>query len=277
MQSVIEQAQGLLKKVADLSREAASALWKEAAPEVQGEAAKIKKESFYVEENRLVDKRVVHTSPCESYTLTVDYYGTGKGTWNYSRGRVYHFNGGGPIADVKRNYGSFPFSWVEHPNGNAYLYCGEDYQSYTIVDLGKGTRVTKAIGFCWASHHANPGSRYFAIEGCYWGCPVDVWVYDLEDPMAPVPIFKMDGDFGGWVDETSCRLVGLRYDAVDLPGHLLHGKSENDCSMEDLKEVEREAGERGLEEGDSEAGWIEVEEEVRIIRLPDDANVKEVA
>lgn len=160
MQSVIEQAQSLLKKAADLSRDAARSLWKEADPKVQEEASRIRKDSFFVEENRLPERREEHMSPDESYRLVLDYYGTGKGTWNYSRGRVYHHNGSNPIADVKRNYSSFPFSWVEAHNGNCYLYCGADYQGQTFIDLGSGERkdtlpgeAKMGFGFCWAAHH----------------------------------------------------------------------------------------------------------------------------
>jgi hypothetical protein len=275
--NVIEQAKQYLTKVSGLARAVKMPIWKALTPEVQEEAARIRKDSFYAEENRLADKRQVHTSPDESYTLIVDYYGTGKGTWNYTRGRVYHHNGDNPIADVKRNYSSFGFAWVEHPNGTCYLFCGEDYQSHTVVNLDTGEMETTAIGFCWATLHSNAGSRYFAIEGCFWGGPYDVVAYDLENPMVPKKVFQMEGDFGGWIDLTSFKMVGLLYDAVDLPGHPLHGKSENDCSMDDLTEVEREAAERGLEEtDDTEAGWVEVQEDVRIITLPEDATVKEV-
>jgi hypothetical protein len=284
--TLIERAQEFLSKVADLPREAARALWKEADPEVAKEASRLRKESFFTEENRLPDKRREEMSPDGSYRLVIDYYTTGKGTWNYSRGRVYHFNGWNPIADVKRNYSSFPFSWIEHPNGNCYLYCGADYQGQTFIDLGKGERrdtmsggADKGWGFCWAKHQPAPaGSTFFAVEGCYWACPYEVWAFDITDPMHPKLLFRKDGDFVEWESENSFRIANFQYDEVSLPGHPLHGKSENYLTIEDLNEVEREARERGLDpndDDDAEKIWVEKYDGERTVTLPDDANIEE--
>jgi len=80
------------------------------------------KPDYYVEENRDHDRRQVHTSPSGRYILTVDSYTTKKGSWDYTRGRVSLADTGTPIADVKRNYNSFPFLWMEdHTNGHDYL------------------------------------------------------------------------------------------------------------------------------------------------------------
>ena len=91
------------------------------------------------------------------YTLTISEYRTKPEWGDYSRGIVRDKEGNG-VVDVKRNYGAFPFCFVEHPNGHEYLVCGEDYQGQTVVELDTGKRVDyvppeaqEGLGFCWAA------------------------------------------------------------------------------------------------------------------------------
>lgn len=116
------------------------------------------------------------------------------------------------------------------------------------------------------------------MEGCYWGGPYEVWLFDISDPMAPRVLWKGIGDFGGWESPDSARVVGLLHDVVSLPGHPLHGKSESYCTIDDLHEVEREARARGLDldvDEDCAKVWVETEDKVVIVNLPADANQKE--
>ena len=77
------------------------------------------------EETQVEGSMVEHLSPSGKYRLVVTRHGTGPGTWNYSKGRVYRkTNAGGweLFAEICRNYGSFPFAWVEgHKDGDDYL------------------------------------------------------------------------------------------------------------------------------------------------------------
>lgn len=129
-------------------------------------------------------------SPSERYLLRVTNYSMGKGYWDYSRGEV--FEGERKVADVKRNYGHFPFAWVEkHANGHDYLLCGEDYQGQTVVELDTGKRadlepdenMDKGFGFCWADIHPSPDRKVVAVDGCYWACPYEVVLYDFTEPL----------------------------------------------------------------------------------------------
>src|SRR2546430_1618277 len=77
-------------------------------------------------------------SPSGLYKLQVLIYGPGKEpSWHFSRGMVTRRSDGCVIADVKRNIGHFWHIWVEHPNGNEYLLCGEDYQGYSVINLSR--------------------------------------------------------------------------------------------------------------------------------------------
>ena len=80
-----------------------------------------------------------YRSPSGKYLLRVTLYKNGGDYWDFSRGRVY--SGNKVVGDVKRNYPSFPFAWVEEHQGHDYLLCGEDYQGQTVLELDTGERT----------------------------------------------------------------------------------------------------------------------------------------
>ena len=93
------------------------------------------------------------------------------------------------IADVKRNFGHFWHTWVEHPNGNEYMLCGEDYQGYSLVNLTREIcRVYfpeegyLGFGFCWTAAHPSPDKMVLAVVGCVWAGPYEVIFYDFRTP-----------------------------------------------------------------------------------------------
>lgn len=147
-------------------------------------------EKHFVPKKEGTDKKC-HLSPSLRYSLHVTAYRTSEGCWNYTRGEVYDTQGqegkGVKIADVKRNYSMFPFEWVEgHPDGHDYLVCGEDYQGQTVIQLDTGKRVDTedtSFGFCWAKIDASPTKDVLAVNGCYWGGPYEVVLFDFSDPM----------------------------------------------------------------------------------------------
>ena len=150
---------------------------------------------FYTEENRAVDKTELISSLSGKYQLVIDYYSTTEGSWSYSRGRVKEVSNEEVIADIKRNYPRFWHTWAEHPNGNEYLLCGEDYQGYTVINLTEKKeqiylpkQARKGWGFCWVSVEYLPDEVQLRVEGCYWACPYEVVVYDFSNPdRLPLP------------------------------------------------------------------------------------------
>jgi hypothetical protein len=149
---------------------------------------------FYAEENRQADRRKIILSPSGRYSITVDSYTTVKGSWNYTRGRVFSATGDRleTIADVKRNYSTFPFLWLEGhgETGHDYLLCGSDYQGQTFVDLTTGQRrdtlsdgSDKGFGFCWAAYKLLSGGRILLVDGCYWACPYEYRFFNVSDPI----------------------------------------------------------------------------------------------
>ena len=155
-------------------------------------------DEFFVPENACAKCRNELVSPSGKYRLAVTPYGTKPGCWGYSRGEVYR--GDEQVADVKRNYSSFPFSWIEHPSGHEYLVCGADYQGQTVIELDTGVRkdflpdaAEKGIGFCWVVHRFYEQSRILVVEGCIWACPYEFRFYDFSDPMQGWPELETEG------------------------------------------------------------------------------------
>ena len=192
------------------------------------------KEDFFVPENLTGEPRV-ELSPSEKYLLVIMKYETKAGCWRYSRGLVQeNTEEGKVIADVKRNYSSFPFGWIEdHPNGNDYLFCGEDYQGQTIIELNTGERIDflpdraqLGAGFCMVDYHPNPSKTILAVEGCYWACPYEVKFFDFTDPMSwnLEPKYKQPGSnngdrFFGWISEDIAH-IGDELELFQLPDNI---------------------------------------------------------
>ena len=163
-------------------------------------------EKFFVEENRVAERQETYESPSGKYKLVVDSYFTREGSWSYTCGRLYSQDGETPIAEVKRNYGSFPYMWMEgHPDGHDYLICGEDYQGQTFVQLDTG-KVRNLIpddafagfGFCWAGYKLiNPTT--LLVEGCYWAAPYEYRVFDVSNPMEGWPEYEFPEE-SPWLD-----------------------------------------------------------------------------
>jgi hypothetical protein len=149
-------------------------------------------EKFVVARNLSSDPPETFRSPSGNYELTTSRYSTGPSTWQYSRGVAKHLADGKTIADIKRNYGHFWHAWALHPNGAEYLLCGEDYQGYSVINLGTGVthRYFPAegfdgFGFCWTAVHPSPDGLTLAVEGCIWGGPYEVLFLDFSNPESP--------------------------------------------------------------------------------------------
>jgi len=206
---------------------------------------------------------VSQTSPNGEFRVDVTSHPTGDGTWSYTKGRVYE--GNRLIQTVYRNYPSFPIAWVENhaKTGHDYLICGADYMGQTVIDLITEDRVDSPPvcgGFCWIKVNPNAEGTTLAVSGCYWGGPDEVIIVDFEDPMSPAKwteVAHFTGSGSRWGKDGSCS-IETPYEVVDIPGHRLDGKKEDDCTSDEVAEVDKEALERNLpEKGYCDAGWCE--------------------
>jgi hypothetical protein len=165
-------------------------------------------EAAFGEENRLPDAPDIVVSPSGRYRLEVSEYDAGPGAWTYSRGIVTQIDSSVVIAEVKRNYGHFPYVWIDHPDGNEYMLCGEDYQGYTVINLTQGVIQTympeeaqTGEGFCWVVMHPAPDGRTLAVEGCFWGAPFEIHFFDFSTP-AHFPLAELGGSDADYEDNS---------------------------------------------------------------------------
>lgn len=173
------------------------------------------RDRFFVPENHVVADDTVHRSASGKYELVIEHYITTNGGWRYSQGLVYAVEDGRRIlSTVRRNYDHFPFAWVEdHPDGHDYLVCGRHYMGQTIICLnalpGRAAEVdiepAGRNAFCWAEITPSPDARTLAVEGCIWGGPFDIRIYDFSRPFQTLiqigEIEVLFEDFGRrWVD-----------------------------------------------------------------------------
>jgi hypothetical protein len=168
-------------------------------------------EQFFIPENIIPNSGNIDVSPSGQFQIEINRYFTLPNRWEYSRGIVTNISGGKVVADVKRNYGHFWHTWVQHPNGYEYLLCGEDYQGYSLLNLNTGKYQVyfpeagyKGAGFCWVVVHPSPDGLVLAVDGCYWACPYELVVFDFRDPgNLPYPELArfeaLDG-CDGWTD-----------------------------------------------------------------------------
>jgi len=159
----------------------------------------------------------VFTSPSGLFRLSVSIYDRGPGLWAYSRGLVTRVSDGKLLADVKRNHVHFWHSWVDHPNGNEYLLCGEDYQGYTAINLTRDVYHVffpeagySGGGFCWGAVYQSPNRLVLAVDGCYWGAPYEAVFFDFREPdNLPYSEIARVEDIAtceGWLDDETFAL-----------------------------------------------------------------------
>lgn len=186
-------------------------------------------EKYFVPENLVAGSSKVAVSSSGHYELEVLSYATRPTCWDYSRGIVRRLSDGKIIADIKRNYCHFWYTWVKHANGNEYFLCGEDYQGYSVVNLTEETCSTyfpdkgyKGAGFCWTAVYPSPDGLILAVDGCYWACPYEIVFFDFADPAKlPFPeIERFDGITDpviGWVDNDTFAYT-VSYDVRKTDG-----------------------------------------------------------
>lgn len=181
--------------------------------EVAERASRI--DRFFVPDN-FAGKNDPAPSPSGLYTLEVESYTTGKGSWNFTQGIVKEKASGEILFRIRRNYSSFWHAFVRHPNRCEYLLCGRDYQGYTVANLTRRTERTiltgaalQGWGWCWADCAPSPDGTMLAVEGCCWACPYDLLIFDFSNPEAlPLP------------ELATLPLEGEWDDNGDMPGNL---------------------------------------------------------
>jgi len=155
------------------------------------------------------------------------------GYWSYSQGKVFRAVSDEVVAEVRRNYGSFPSYWLEdHPTGKDYLICGTNYQGQTVVCLNTGEvahwipeAARHGWGFIIVAYNPNPDKTLLAVGGCIWASNYETRIYDISQPMKlPWPeLYTTELDtFVAWRDNTHCEISG-KIEVYKKPGSRLDG------------------------------------------------------
>jgi hypothetical protein len=172
--------------------------------------------------------------------------------------------------------------WIEtHPNGNAYLACGEDYQGSTVIELNTGKRMDflpeaadKGHGFCWVGTKFDVTNKILIARGCIWACPFEYRFYDFSDPMAGWPEIESDNcvDEENFDDEE-----GFRWPDVETDGTIRNYKpwdpddGESPDKMASIQTYKREGLKLALV-----SEWVsEAEKKLRAEREADRQEYKE--
>jgi hypothetical protein len=145
---------------------------------------------WYIKFSKELDEKkskIFKTEEYEGYILTLKTFGNGDGYWNYTRGIVENLNGE-IVADVSRNYSSFPYLFFKQDDVT-YLFCGFDYQSYTVCNLNTGVMrhffpksAENGNGWCIASIDSyDEEEKTIVLNGCYWGGSFDFRKLDLSN------------------------------------------------------------------------------------------------
>jgi hypothetical protein len=187
---------------------------------------------YFKAENEVPNSGEEHTSPSGRYVLKTSEYNTVEGAGSVSRGLVYRAADlQTPLFDVQRNYGLFPFCFVEdHPNGHDYMVCGADYQGQTILELDTGKKVDylpegekHGVGFCWAKYTASIEKDVLGVEGCFWACPYELRFVDFSEPMNPP--FLVLAEFSCIDDDTA---LDTQWSAIAGIEFVSSGKEDDD-------------------------------------------------
>ena len=197
--NAIDTAKDFLAKAKDLTGEALRAALNVLPDEVQAAYYAMRKASYFKPENANLEHRKEHFSPSGKYKLVVTPYQTAPGRWGYTQGLVYSVGSDTPIVEIQRDYSSFPFLFVEHPNGHSYLIGGATYQGQTVIELDTGERrdhdsegKDKGNGFCWTNYTYEPKAQMLVVDGCIWACPYEYRFFDFSDPMNGWPEIKTE-------------------------------------------------------------------------------------
>ena len=186
---------------------------------------------FCVPENAKLEWRREYLSDSGEYKVVITPYTTKEG-YGHTQGLVYKVGSDVPIAEVRRNYSSFEYTFIEdHPNGHPYFVGGADYQGQTVIELDTGRRrdylpeeAEQGWGFCWVDYRFDAQSKILVVEGCIWAAPFEHRFFDFSDPMQGWPALEFEGVFseGRWpeISKDLVRCYEPEPDAEDVEFHV---------------------------------------------------------
>ncbi|MGJ4754152.1 hypothetical protein [Leptospira kmetyi] len=164
------------------------------------------------------EEKIVSYSNSKKYKIEITTYNV-NGSLNdgseynhtYMNGKI--FNEGREIYNVNGTTCYF-YEWLEIDDSNCYLLCSEYYQGYGILNLNTleyrfhfPEEALDGIGFIWTKGYLSPDKCKLAVEGCIWGGPYQIKIFNIKNPMdIPYALIKetnWDDDYDvidGWLN-----------------------------------------------------------------------------
>lgn len=82
--------------------------------------------------------------------------------------------------------------YIKYSNGRDYIFYKEDLYGYSVFEIDtenifnyypKATFTDNEETFIGVDIHYNINNNIFAVGGCYWACPSDVFLIKIDNPM----------------------------------------------------------------------------------------------
>lgn len=176
----------------------------------------------YIREENLIETVL---SPSNRFKLTINYYKTKEGSWNYTKGIISRISDGTIIAEIPRNYPTFNHSFFSKDK-DEWFQSGRTYMSQCFVNLDTGKiydNPDEQINYptCWSQvETVNQSGTLLVISECIWGLPYNIMFHDFADPSKGWPIipykdyneeFNMDCNFNeykfNWLDDDTLEYI----------------------------------------------------------------------
>ncbi|WP_243398003.1 hypothetical protein [Leptospira kmetyi] len=140
------------------------------------------------------EDKTISYSPSKKYKIEITTYNDKRHlsdglahSHTYMNGKI--FREGREIYNINGTTCYF-YEWLEIDDSNCYLHCSEYYQGYGILNLNTleykfhlPEEALDGIGFIWAKGYLSPDKCKLAVEGCIWGAPYQIKVFDIKNPM----------------------------------------------------------------------------------------------
>lgn len=201
-------------------------------------------DEYFTESNLVAGSERTSLSPSGRYRLVTSSYGTKPGAWSFTRGQVFRVSDGEQLADIKRNYSDFDWTWLEDQPGGDFGVGGNDYQGQSFVYLNTGTTKHHipddaffGAGFCWTGARVLMTGALL-VDGCYWACPFKYRLYDISDPMSGWPELVPPGNISFEYEQNSsveASPEGMIVHTRRLKVFKADGKNEREIESESMQ------------------------------------------
>lgn len=156
----------------------------------------------YFDENNRLEKERYELSEGGLYYFTSERYKQNdpKRNWVICKIEIYNIETTEKILEyfTDADDNDYCACWFKK-NGDDYLILPEAFQGQSIVDIREKklySFYSSEEPFIWQLIYPSPGGNKIAVDGCYWGCPNELRVYDTNKiTNLPYPMIYQEASF----------------------------------------------------------------------------------